>query len=232
MILNAYQVYYSEATKKNCNLGFKLYDNTNKLTYFFENSIIADLLEQQEHKKAMFFGVFSHDVVLSDAFSKKSLQGHRFSFEGLSQYLKLNDGYDVISFWRSGFVGMRNFVLRSEEWHRGFVKCFQLILNKVGFNANIKKDTRFLIMQNHFVAKSVVWDDYYNNLLKPAMRVMQEDEEIKKMLFVNTGYKAHENKSHLKRQIGLDYYPMHPFICERFISTFLNERLNYKCKHW
>jgi len=67
--LNIWQVYFDENTKKACDPAWNHYDNSYRLTEFFENSVIVDLVNRGEHLKG-YFGVFSHDVKDSIPFLK------------------------------------------------------------------------------------------------------------------------------------------------------------------
>ena len=73
-------------------------------------------------------------------------------------------------------------------------------------------------------------------MLAPAMRLMEEDEEISRLCDEDSGYGCLFEKEDYCREVnrqfaiskvrcmelfGKPYYTYHPFICERLISTWL-----------
>ena len=64
----------------------------------------------------------------------------------------------------------------------------------------------FIVMQNHFIAKSYIYEDYVLNWLIPAMKLIEQIPEASKEV-------PYKNFS------GYTYYP---FLCERLISTYIH----------
>ena len=59
-MLNIWQIHFDQQTKSNCFHEWNHYDNSDKLTEFFENSVIVDLYNKGEIDRSDYFGVFSH----------------------------------------------------------------------------------------------------------------------------------------------------------------------------
>ena len=65
------------------------------------------------------------------------------------------------------------------------------------------------------------------------MDIMANGENIwlQEHLYTDTKYKSGRfSKERIKAITGVEYYPMHTFICERFFSTFCATK-NFKIKH-
>ena len=81
-MVNIWQVYFDEQSKKNCYRWTRRYNNAGRLTEFFENSVIAELIENKKHLGEGFpdyFGVWSHDIKF-DAIYKEVYRGVKTPF--------------------------------------------------------------------------------------------------------------------------------------------------------
>jgi hypothetical protein len=220
--VNIYQIYYDEASYKNCLDGFIPFYN-DRCSPFFENEVIERLIDYGKHKESDYFGVFSH------SFQHKIHIWPKNIFEAINQ-----SEYDVYSF----FAGMKtnNIFLKGDAWHENFSLVCKKILEKMGYRQDIadhEYKTRCIVYQNHFVAKAKVYEDYVNKVLRPALHIMSTDEEIKEIIWKDAKYhksKKSEVRERLMEQIGVDYYPYHPFVCERLFSFYmdLNPQLTFK----
>ncbi|NRA91231.1 MAG: hypothetical protein HRU26_00860 [Psychroserpens sp.] len=219
--LVAYQIYYSEETKNNCFTShdwWNLYDNTNALTPFFENTPIANLIESGAHKTSEYFAVFSHDIMHEIAFKENNKVFNPVNLRDSIGY------YDVYSFQKRR--RQENIVIQADNYHPGFTDITKKILSKVGYELPNKIDR--IILFNHFIMKSELYERYYNEMLKPAMEVMSEMDELNK----DAGYhKFKKNKIDFTSQLGYPHYPYHPFICERLPSIWLQHNKDLSFSH-
>lgn len=222
-LLNIWQVYFDEKGKKNCYPKFNHYDNSKKLTEHFENSVIADLIRLNEHKKATYFGVFSHDIRKDLVFRE---DGKSFSPKTLHDVIKINPNIDVFGFQKRR--KQKNIVLQAENYHPGFVKMIETILDETGFLSELPKTLDNIILFNYFVAKSDVYERYVTELLLPAMRVLEGMPEAYK----SAGYKTTTTaeKGRFTEAFGKPHWPYHPFILERLPSIFM-QKYKYSFKH-
>lgn len=217
--LRIFQIYYSQETKAHC---FKRgwwhpYDNTGKLTPFFENTVIANLIKAKAHRGAEYFGVFSHDIAKEIVFKEN---GQRLNPESLRECME--SGHDVYSFQKRR--QQTNIILQAERYHPGFVEYTERILHKIGYAIPQKLDK--IILFNHFIMRSNLYERYVKEMLLPAMKVMATMEELDE----DAGYKRKDRRPDFGDQLGYEHYPYHPFICERLPSVWMayNKDLTFK----
>lgn len=223
--LDVYQVYFDESQVKD--LDYTPYFNE-KCTIFFENEVIKNLIEKNKHLNCEYFGVVSHKLrkKLSLMQTKwahiphlASKSKNYFTVDNFEYELK-NQFPDVMSFENhipQDTVSFANF------YHPNFSKYFSYIVHKIGFDwkPTVFKD---VIYCNHFVAKKDIYEKYVKEMLEPAMEVMREMPE----LYKDSKYQ-NPLPDKLKHSFGLNHWPYHSFIAERFISYFCHiHKLNVK----
>jgi hypothetical protein len=65
------------------------------------------------------------------------------------------------------------------------------------------------------------------------MQVMNHNAELNKMIWQDSGYhKKKRMSAKLKQDLGVPYYPLHTFICERFWSVYLAMNRQIKFRHY
>ncbi|HET6224661.1 MAG TPA: hypothetical protein VFF27_00185 [Bacteroidia bacterium] len=192
---------------------------------FFENSVIIDLINKKEHINHDYFGVFSGHF--------KNKMTHSRDMKKLTpDYILERLDTDVVSFFRNHKNS--NVINKAEVFHPGFKRAIYNILEAVGFQVDIEKDTRFTVYQNHFITTSQIYDRYVKELLEPAVKEMcnKDNKELQNIIWQDSGY--HKKKTmpeKLKQELGVNYYPYHTFLCERLFSIFLNRYTEITCKH-
>lgn len=197
--------------------GWESYDNTGKLTPFFENSVIRELIEKGSHKDADYFGVFSHDITKEVVFKHNGQRLNPFSLDSC-----LATGSDIYSF--QARRNQPNILTQAERYHPGFMGYVQEIFSAIGWEIPPKTD--FIILFNHFVARSEIYERYVQELLTPAMDVMTTMPALMK----NAGYKKYVSDE--MKRAGLNHYPFHPFICERLPSVWVQKyKKDLKLEH-
>ena len=223
MQTNIWQVYFDENSKKNCSPEWNHYDNSKKLTEHFENSVIVDLIECKEHEKADYFGVFSHDILKDLPFRENGLP---FTPQNLEKVIGENLDIDVFAFQKRR--QNKNIVKQAEHYHPGFLKMVKNILIKTGFLSDVPERIDKIILFNYFVAKGAVYERYVNELLRPAMKILEGMPEA----YLNAGYKKLNTATigRFTEAFGKPHYPYHPFILERLPSLFM-QKYNYNFKH-
>jgi hypothetical protein len=200
-----YQIVYREEQKSACFPFAKVHFN-DTLTPFFENSVIADLVLSSTAEKV---SVCSWKL-------REKMRWNVCRPRPITEEV-LNSDYDVLSFT----CNTRNhqMLAAAEKWHPGIKELTRKILRVIG--KNMPNEVRDPIYQNHFAASFEIYEWYVVEYLKPSMEVMKDDPECWK----DSGYtQLNKNDAasgqYLKEKIGVDYYPMHPFILERMISIF------------
>lgn len=219
-MINIYQIYYDEISKNNCYPEYNLYYNPH-CTPFFENSVILELVGNEKHCDGDYFGVWSHK------FREKVDPRQKFTPKIFERFIKSHpaDLYSAHKY-HSAHVPVK----LAEKYHPNFSYIMQLILDKISYRADFNEKARFVIYSNHFIASPCVYQDYVDTLLRPAMEVMSNDEEVKSHVWKNARYRGHGNlPDHLKPLFGVDFYPYHTFLCERLIMLYLNNNRDIKC---
>lgn len=208
-----YQIYYKEEHKK------KLYDfatpyyNEN-LTIFFENDPISKIVSSFEGEKL---------AVCSWKLSQKVRLIHP-----VTQNV-INSNYEILSFTRNS----RNhrMLAMANQWHPEFITVLDKLWQKIGLKR--PPEAKNPIYQNHFAAKREIYEDYVRNFLLPAMELTVNDGEIREMMLKPSGYgklTKHADLKSVRAKLGLNDYPLCPFILERCPSLFFQMR-NYKISY-
>lgn len=203
------QIYYREEQLKELYPFATPYFNE-KLTVFFENSVIV---EQVMKTKATKIGVTSW----------KLRQKQRGFYIGRARPItqEVIDGdYDILSFTKN--TKYHVMLAAAAQSHAYFQPTFDKILSAIGKTR--PHEVKDPIYQNAFVATKEIYQDYVKNWLSPAMEVMENDKEIRELCFKDSNYDklSGESAANLEKQIGLRYFPMHPFLLERLFSVYHN----------
>lgn len=203
------QIYYDDSQLSEL-YPFAIPYKNEKLTVFFENSVIA---EQVMKTKASKIGVCSW----------KLRQKQRGFYIGRARPItqEVIDGdYDILSFTKN--TKYHVMLAAAAQSHAYFQPTFDKILSAIGKTR--PHEVKNPIYQNHFCAKREIYIDYVNNWLRPAMEVMSSDKEIRELCFKDSNYSAlsGERAENLQNQLGINYFPMHPFLLERLFSVYHN----------
>lgn len=222
-LLNIWQVYFDQKSKRNCYPEYNHYNNEGLLTENFENSVIIDLIDKEEHLKADYFGVFSHDICKDIPFKEDGLA---FNPKNLNTIIERNQNVDVFSFQKRR--SQKNIITQAENYHKGFVDIVKKILFETEFLNEIPKHLDKIVLFNYWIARPEIYQRYVDELLRPAVEVLKGLNEA----YYNAGYKklSDAEKARFLKAFGKPYYPYHPFVLERLPSLFLH-KYNYEFKH-
>lgn len=190
---------------------------------FLENQVIKDLVESGDHKGADYYGV------LSWKFKQKTYNRlNETQFEYAEQFKP-----DVIGLWKA--VKPHNVWLQpiKLKWHPvEFLECGKYIIEKI-YGVDVETLNTPVCYSNYQIVKSDIYEKYVNELLSPAMELMSTDEYLIDKLFVDANYQTVTkgeiaNAETCMRIFGKPFYTLHPFVCERFFSTFASiHNLNF-----
>lgn len=183
------------------------------LTPFFENSVIKELVPISKAEKI---------AVCSWKLADK-MRTNIPPYRKLTEEL-LESDFDVLSFTKnSPGHGMLTI---ADTWHPNFTDILSKILFRIGFS--LPKEVEYPIYQNAFCARTEVYQQYVKEMLIPAMEVMENDEHIKKLCWTDSGYyrlrSVPEFAARVKQFLGVNYCPLHTFLCERFFSAWLEDK--------
>ena len=199
-----HQIYYDEKHRSKL-LPYSIPYKNEGLTIYFENYVIAQIVPTAKADK---IGVCSW---------KLADKMRRLHLENL--HTKKDSDYQVLSLTRNSarhqMLGMAN------AWHPGFINTIKLLWEKLGLK--IPGEAKQPIYQNHFIAKTEIYLDYVENFLSPAMELTEKDEEVRNLMLQPSGYGKLNRQTDLrsvKQKLGLDDYPLAPFILERCPSLW------------
>jgi hypothetical protein len=200
-----YQNYYAEKQKDEI-YSFATPHLNEGLTIFFEGDVIKKLVPACETDKV---------AVCSWKLARKMrIQG------GLTAEM-LDRDFHVMSFTKNGrehrMLGMAN------TWHPEFIPALKMLFEKMGLGT--PKETKNPIYQNHYMAKTEIYRRYVSEFLSPAMELIKTDEQLNEIMMRQSNYSTMsrdaDNKS-VKSKLGLDYYPLCPFVLERCPSLWFD----------
>jgi len=232
-LVKVYQIYYDDSQKAGLEPEFIPIKNYST-TVFFEAKVMVDLINQGKHKGADYFGV------LSPTFRRKIADGRRwgpiiknrarphFTAKSLEIYLRQN---------KPSICSLTNHRPHSVFWiaerfHKGIVKATKAILDHINYRCYWDAVTPHVIYFNYFVATPKVYEHFVKSLLEPAIHAMETVPHIKKLCDINSNYRKPVTPE-LEKQIGRNYYPLHPFITERLINVYTTKNsATLKIIHW
>lgn len=203
-----HQIWYDEKHRSKL-LPYAIPYKNEGLTIFFENDCIAKVVSASKADKV---GVCSWK--LADKMRKQNLENLHFKKDG---------DYQVLSLTRNS--KNHQMLAMANAWHPGFTPTIKLLWGKLGLK--IPGEAKHPIYQNHFIAKTEVYKDYVENFLSPAMELTEKDEEVRNLMLQPSGYgklNRYADVRSVKQKLGLDDYPLAPFILERCPSLYFQLR--------
>lgn len=212
MTVDFYQIYYKEEQRPKLYPFATPYFNET-LTPFFENSVIAELVPQATADKV---------AVCSWAISHKRATMNTANREPIREE-SLHTDYDVAAFSRN--TRHHQMLEAMDGWHKGSKELLKNICLEIGIKWS--SEIKYPIYQNAFCACREIYQDYVATALKPAMEVM--DTKFKDQCWQDSGYyklkmPGDDYAERVKKFLGVDYCPLHPFILERLFSVWINTR--------
>jgi hypothetical protein len=215
-----YQIYYHSSQLGNL-FPFAEPVFNSQLTVFFENSVIRTVVLRSEAPKI---------GIGSPALRQKINSGIPMRQEFTQEVLEWD--YDVLSFTRKQ---VDHYMLaKMDNWHPGSREILNLIFERIGQKTFYgRSEPKTPIYQNAFMATSEIYKAYVTECLIPAMTVMEEDDEVRARCYEDSQYYKlktdPEYPKLIKAQLGMDYVPLHTFLCERMFSCWINgKKLNIR----
>lgn len=204
------QIFYEEEQKVHCFPFARLHFN-DRLTIFFENSVIKDLVLASESEK----------LAICSWKLKQKLRWYIGKHRELTQEVMDSD-YDILSFTRNS--ASHQMLAAANKYHKGFKEGMQKICDHIGLK--VPGEVKQPIYQNHFSAKREIYRDYVQNFLSPAMEFMSTD--MKELAMSDSNYsqlsRSKITPEYLMDKIGLPHYPLAPFILERLFSVYIQNK--------
>lgn len=208
-----WQIFYDESQRENLFPFAKPFFNPT-LTVFFENSVIYRVVLPSKAEKI---------GVCSPALKWKINNGIPMKQPFTEEVI--NQDYDVLSLSRKQTE--EHFMLaKMDNWHPGTRETLNMILSAIGLQTfEGRREPKTPIYQNAFIAKTEIYKNFLREAMIPAMKVMEDDEEIKKRCWEDSQYYKLKSEVNYQRMIekktGWSYIPCHTFILERLFSCWL-----------
>jgi hypothetical protein len=207
-----YQVYYDAESERRLDPLSTPFRNI-LLTPFFESSVIEALLASGSHRPADYFGVMSWKIRSKIPLSFSAILS-RIERDGCSA--------DVYSFF--GHLGVSRLWAMAERKHPGILRAAQMLMHRLRIDVDLAQLEAPPIYQNHFIARSPMYERFGRELLAPALKAMQDagDTELQRLIQQDACYIDPRVAASLAMQLyGKPHLCLHPFICERLFSTWL-----------
>jgi hypothetical protein len=191
----------------------------NKLTPYFENSGIAELVPQCEAdyigicswrlKEKRGFGstpmILNNDITLT----REKICSREFDVALLRPTNKTHAPFENARAWHF------------PVWEQVF-PSFKKLLTDLGIKCPIELDRA--IYENAFIARREIYQEYVEKCLKPVMAEMDKDP----IYMTPSTYKnKNRDQAYVKEvcdKLGMDDWPIAPFMLERLFSIWIHGR--------
>lgn len=216
-----WQIYFDEGQLSNLYPFAKPYFNS-ELTEFFENAVIYRVVLPSKAEKI---------GVCSPALRQKINMGIPMR-EPFTEEV-INGDYDVLCLSRKQ-MKEHHMLTKMDNWHPGTRKTLNMVLSAIGLETfEGRREPEIAIYQNAFIARTDIYKSFLREAMIPAMKVMQDDPEIRVRCWEDSEYYKLKSEPEYRRMIetktGWKYVPCHTFILERLFSCWIHGmKLNLK----
>lgn len=206
-----HQIYYKEEQKKRCT--FSPYFNE-RCSVYFENAVILDKIDDAPKSLAdVFFGVLPWNV--AQKISRMRLMPTPFRNILSEKEDALYEPVKNVLFLMKHIP--HNPVSAATKIHPRFEEFWIELMRELRLDPKDNQEWRHIIYCNFFIAKRSLYKRYVDELLRPAVRIM----ELMPLLYVNSRYPKQITEE-LAIQTGYNHYTYHTFLCERLFSYWVN----------
>jgi hypothetical protein len=206
---------YSITYDNNQFTEYENYDNSHintveQKSYLFEVNPIIDIIDNKidDLKDDDYLGILSWKYSIKMNIPKPL-------FYKMTKELMASSP-DVINVSR--FKWQHNYLAWTEVQHPGFLEIFEFLCAKLGLKMI---EPTIPIHSNYFIAKKDIYVKYVNEILKPAVELLETDEYLVSKVFNDANYPAGLSKEGLKKYTGLEHYTYHTFVLERLFSVWI-----------
>ena len=208
--LDFWQIIFDETQKPKLEPGASIYFQKG-LTPFFEDEVIA----RHVFNDKPFTGIFSY------SWMSKFKNPHKITIEQHLKVLRSDETIGAVGHHKHHGHG-RNMWPSAERWHKGIIEMAETVLSEMGYQINLRElSTSEPFYFNNFIARTEIYKDYVDAFLQPAMKIMVDNDDLSQRLMQDSGYgKKSLYKGKLMATIGVPHYPYHPFLLERWFSTY------------
>ena len=222
MTLQFWQIYFKDEQLPTLYPFATPYNNEGKLTGYFENSVIAELVPQST---ADLIGVCSWRLKEKrNESSTPLILNRRYGDHDLTEERILSAPFDV------AVLTPRNDhhkpLLNASQWHgKAWDDAFFVLKRWLRSDLNIKvpDELTTAIYENHFIARGDIYREYVRGCLIPAMAFIAGDP----VFMADSGYGKRIGAKRLieyqTKTVRRDY-PIAPFILERLFSIWCEKK--------
>lgn len=219
MTLQFWQIYFKDEQLPTLYPFATPYNNEGKLTGYFENSVIAELVPQST---ADLIGVCSWRLKEKrNESSTPFILSKRAGGVDLTEERILSTPFDV------AVLTPRNDhhkpLLNASQWYgKAWVDAFVVFKRWLRSDLNIKvpDELTTAIYENHFIAKRDIYQSYVRDCLVPALAFVASDP----VFMADSGYGKRIGARRLieyQNKTGRKDYMIAPFILERLFSIWI-----------
>lgn len=207
-----YQIYFNEATKNKLSPVFTPYFNRN-CTRYFENDVLLDVYQNRttEWEKADYVGVVSH----------KFYEKTNLLYKDVARVvLEKPDNIPVISLLTYGKEQKVTDRLVEMGYPKGPAILQEILVNHLGYPAEILKLQNLMIYRNFWLAPPAVFADYLENFLLPIRQVMENATgKLQELLLAKTETQIDYARKGVdmewvKATFGRPHYTYHTYVLE------------------
>ncbi len=201
-----HQVYFKDEQRGILEPQFTPYNNEGKLTPYYENSVISELVKQESNPDE-YFGVLSWNLRGKiDRMKRYPLPFTNVSEDSYSlNWLidQMENSPDVIFLMKHI---PHDPIVVAARIHPNFLHHWYNVLGSIKLDNNFNKTWGQVTYCNFFIAKHKIYKAYVDELLDPAMKIMDTMPELNE----DANYPLGPG------------YTYHTFICERLFSYWYN----------
>lgn len=207
----AYVLYHDQQSKRVASI-FRKYKwaKFHKLgkDKYFESAFWPSLQKRQiEWSDKKYVGLISYSIV-----TKQNML-----YFPMEKIVRDANGADVVAFYKTSDHSL---VAQAVRHHKQFVKVWTTLLGKMGYSNDVSLSRKIPFFPcNCWMAKPG-WMRKFLKFAEQVRFLMENDEEIRKLVHLNCDYKGKISKNDLIKISGKPYYTCHPFIMERLPCFF------------
>lgn len=214
--LEIYSIIYDENQFSDYKTYFNPINSVEAKSFLFEWNPILDILDNKisDLKPTNYLGIFSWKFMYKTYISSKLM--YKLFKEAIKER-----NVDVISMSPTTFN--RDYLFFTNEVHPGFLEIFTYLCNKLGLPV---REPKYAIHSNFFLGTVDFYKTFTNTIIKPAIKLLEEDEYLKSVVFNDPSYTTGLNEEELFKRTGMKKYSFHTFLLERLLSVYLEDNLD------
>ena len=156
--LQAFQIYYDDASKAMLAPGFIPLDNTSNLRPdWFEFWVMLNYLREHELEEGVWYGFFSPKFPLKSGFDHAVIAETVARYGSEADVALFSPGWDQMAYFLNPWE-------QGEAWHPGLMAMSQQLLKEIGIQIDLKGlvcDARLTVFSNYVLAKRDYWMDWW-----------------------------------------------------------------------